>query len=75
MDPLEAITPIDGRYREKLEQLSEYFSEHALIKERARVEVEYLAKLIEEVEPGKISALPLKWREVLRVIGEEISIE
>lgn len=75
MDPLEAITPIDGRYREKLEQLSEYFSEYALMKERTRVELEYLVKLIEEVEPGKITSLPLKWREVLRVIGEELSIE
>lgn len=75
MDPLEAVTPIDGRYRGKLEHLSRYFSEHALMKERARVELEYLAKLIEEVEPEKITNLPLKWREVLRVIGEDFSIE
>jgi len=75
MDPLEAITPIDGRYREKLEHLSRYFSEYALIRERARVELEYLAKLVEEVESEKIIGLPLKWKEVLRVIGEEISIE
>ena len=38
MDPLEAIVPIDGRYREKLERLSEYFSEYALIRERVKVE-------------------------------------
>jgi adenylosuccinate lyase len=75
MEPLDAITPIDGRYRERLEHLSKYFSEYALIKERARVELEYLAKLVEEIEPGKISGLPLRWREALRVIGEEISIE
>ncbi len=75
MDPLEAIIPIDGRYREKLERLSGYFSEHALIRERAMVELRYLTKLIEEVESDKIAALPLSWKEVLRVIGEELSID
>ncbi|RLG05400.1 MAG: adenylosuccinate lyase [Thaumarchaeota archaeon] len=75
MDPLETITPIDGRYREKLERLSGYFSEYALIRERATVELRYLAKLIEEVESDKIAALPLSWREVLRVIEEELSID
>ena len=75
MDPLEAIIPIDGRYREKLERLSGYFSEHALIRERAMVELQYLTKLIEEVESDKIAALPLSWKEVLRVIGEELSID
>lgn len=75
MDPLEAIIPIDGRYREKLEKLSSYFSEYALIKERAVVELQYLTKLIEEVESDKIAALPLSWKEVLRVIGEELSID
>jgi len=75
VDPLETITPIDGRYREKLERLSGYFSEYALIRERATVELRYLAKLIEEVESDKIAALPLSWREVLRVIEEELSID
>ena len=75
MDPLEAIIPIDGRYREKLERLSGYFSEHALIRERAMVELRYLTKLIEELESDKIAALPLSWKEVLRVIGEELSID
>ncbi len=75
MNPLSAIIPIDGRYRDRLEHLSKYFSEYALIKERARVELDYLVKLVEEVERGKISSLPLKWREVLKVIGEELSVE
>ena len=42
MDKLTAISPIDGRYRKKVEELSKYFSEFALIKNRIRVEVEYL---------------------------------
>ena len=47
MEPIEAITPIDGRYREKLTHLSNYFSGYALMKERVRIEIEYLIKLLE----------------------------
>jgi adenylosuccinate lyase len=41
LSPLSAISPIDGRYRSKVEKLDGYFSEFALIKYRVRVEVEY----------------------------------
>ncbi len=75
MDPLEAIVPIDGRYREKLEHLSAYFSEYALIKERVAVEVRYLMKFIEEVEPSKVSALPLSWKEILNILAEDFKID
>ena len=44
---LTAISPIDGRYRGKTEQLSEYFSEYALIRYRVRVEIEYFIALCE----------------------------
>lgn len=39
---LTAISPIDGRYRNQLEFLDEYFSEFALIKGRVRIEILYL---------------------------------
>ncbi|MEQ8625436.1 MAG: adenylosuccinate lyase [Vicingaceae bacterium] len=42
---LNAISPIDGRYRSKVEQLSTYFSESALISYRVRVEIEYYISL------------------------------
>lgn len=42
-----AISPIDGRYRGKTEQLSEYFSEYALVRYRVRVEIEYFIALCE----------------------------
>lgn len=42
---LHAISPIDGRYQTKTQQLSEYFSEYGLIKERCIIEVEYLIAL------------------------------
>ena len=44
---LNAISPIDGRYRNKINQLADYFSEEALIKYRVRVEVEYFIALCE----------------------------
>ena len=47
LDPLTAISPIDGRYRSKTEPLASYFSEFALIRYRVRVEVEYFIALCE----------------------------
>ena len=48
LNPLTAISPIDGRYRRQLQQLDEYFSEYALIKYRVIVEVEYFLFLSEK---------------------------
>lgn len=47
LTPLTAISPIDGRYRNKTEELADYFSEYALVKYRVRVEVEYFIALCE----------------------------
>jgi len=44
---LNAISPIDGRYRGKVEKLALYFSEEALIKYRVKVEIEYFIALCE----------------------------
>lgn len=44
---LTAISPIDGRYREKTESLATYFSEYALIRYRVQVEIEYFIALCE----------------------------
>ncbi len=44
---LTAISPIDGRYRDKCEALAGYFSEYALIRYRVLVEVEYFIALCE----------------------------
>ena len=40
-----AISPLDGRYGARLERLASYFSEHALMKARLRVEVEHAIAL------------------------------
>lgn len=44
---LTAISPIDGRYRNKTQELASYFSEWALIKYRLQVEIEYFLVLCE----------------------------
>jgi len=44
---LNAISPIDGRYAEKTKELSEYFSEYALIKYRVFVEIQYFIALVQ----------------------------
>ena len=58
MNSLNAVSPIDGRYRSKCEPLAKYFSEGALIKYRVRVEVEYfiaLADRLKQVRPALAS--------------------
>lgn len=47
LQTLTAISPIDGRYRNKVDELGNYFSEYALIKYRVRVEIEYFIALCE----------------------------
>ena len=47
LNALTAVSPIDGRYRSKTQDLASYFSEYALIKYRVRVEIEYFITLCE----------------------------
>lgn len=51
LSALTAISPVDGRYRDKVEALAAYFSEFALIKYRVRVEIEYICLLAEILPP------------------------
>jgi len=47
LNPLTAISPIDGRYYPKVKELTNYFSEEALIRYRVKVEIEYFIALCE----------------------------
>ena len=47
LNELNAVSPIDGRYRSKTSSLSQFFSEEALIKYRVLVEIEYFIALCE----------------------------
>jgi len=51
LNKLTATSPIDGRYRTKTEDLSDFFSEYALIKYRLLVEVEYFKALVKSGIP------------------------
>jgi adenylosuccinate lyase len=47
LNSLSAISPVDGRYRQKTDELSAYFSEYGLIRYRLMVEIEYFIALTE----------------------------
>ncbi len=52
LSSITAISPIDGRYRNKTEVLSDYFSEYALHKYRVQTEIEYFIALCNVPLPG-----------------------
>ena len=74
MNSLNAISPIDGRYRSKVEPLACYFSEGALIKYRVRVEVEYFIALCEMPLP-QLKGVDKAVLPQLRAIYENFSDE
>ncbi|RBA28170.1 adenylosuccinate lyase [Flavobacterium tibetense] len=69
---LNAISPIDGRYRSKTVSLSAYFSEEALIKYRVLVEVEYFIALCEANLP-QLAAIEKNLYPELRKIYTEFT--
>ncbi len=71
---LNAVSPIDGRYRSKTQSLSSYFSEEALIKYRVLVEIEYFIALCEIPLPQLSGVNPAVF-ESLRAIYKNFSSE
>ncbi len=71
---LTAISPVDGRYRNKAESLAAYFSEYALIKYRVQVEIEYFITLSEFL-PGLQALATIENKEALRNIYRDFSVE
>jgi len=75
LNTLTAISPVDGRYRNKAEKLSAYFSEYALIRFRVLVEIEYFITLC-ELPLQQLKALHNKKTfDSLRTIYQYFSIE
>lgn len=70
---LTAISPIDGRYRNKVEALAPYYSEFALIKYRVRVEIEYFIALCELPVP-QLAGVDKNLFESLRDIYRNFSL-
>ena len=74
LSTLTAISPVDGRYRNKAENLAAYFSEYALIKYRVRVEIEYFITLSEFLpQLSELNAAEVK--KGLRKIYQEFTEE
>jgi adenylosuccinate lyase len=71
LNTLTAISPIDGRYRNQVQHLDEYFSEYALIKYRVLVEVEYFIFLAQ----NKMFSLPAATKKHLAAVAENLSLE
>ncbi len=71
---LNAVSPIDGRYRSKTKSLSAYFSEEALIKYRVLVEVEYFISMCEYDVP-QLQGIDKNVFGKLRSIYENFSTE
>jgi adenylosuccinate lyase len=74
LNELNAVSPIDGRYRSKTVSLSPYFSEEALIKYRVLVEVEYFIALCEIPLPqlkDVDSSVFEKLRDIYRTFSSE----
>jgi adenylosuccinate lyase len=65
------ISPIDGRYANATKELTEYFSEYALIKYRLKVEIEYFIFLAEK----KFFKLDIKQKNQLRDVVNNFSVE
>ena len=74
LDALTAVSPIDGRYRSKTQDLASYFSEYALIKYRVRVEIEYFITLCELPLP-QLESFDSSLFETLRDIYRNFSEE
>ena len=74
LSSLNAISPIDGRYRNKVENLGNYFSEEALIKYRVLVEIEYFIALCELPLP-QLKPVSTSVFEKLRLIYKDFSAQ
>ncbi len=71
---LTAISPVDGRYRNKTEKLADYFSEAALIRYRIRIEIEYFIALCELPLP-QLTEIDRSKFEALRAVYTKFTLE
>ena len=73
-DELLAVSPVDGRYHSKTQDLAGYFSEFALIRYRVRVEIEYFTALCELPLP-QLSGVPADKLAGLAEVWKNFSVE
>ena len=73
MTRLTALSPLDGRYADKVSELSEFFSEFALQKYRVLVEIEWLIFICNDLKLSGSKKLTLAQIKALRGIYEKFS--
>ena len=74
-DPLTAISPLDGRYRGKCEELAPFFSELALMRYRVQVEVHWLLHLAGCPDIEELPAISDDDRSALMDLYQQFDIE
>ena len=74
LNPLHALSPLDGRYADKTAALRAYFSEFALLRARVEIEVEWFIYLAECADIKEISAPGEAEKQALRAVVDEFSI-
>jgi adenylosuccinate lyase len=74
LDPLEALSPLDGRYAGKAAPLRPAFSESALMRRRIEVEVEWLIALGDEPGVPEVAAFDADLRQRLRTLHRGFSL-
>lgn len=75
LSALTAISPIDGRYGNKCDELRDIFSEYGLLKYRVQVEVTWLKKLASHKDIKEVPTLSQSSIEFLDNIVANFSIE
>jgi adenylosuccinate lyase len=72
---LTALSPLDGRYAQKVDPLRDHFGEFALIRDRVRVEIAWLAALSDEPAIREVPPFPAAARHALDAIAASFSLD
>ena len=75
LSAITALTPLDGRYGDKVSDLRAYFSEYALIKYRTIVEIRWLQALADHKGIPEVPAFSTKTNQELQQIIDNFSVE
>lgn len=75
VSPLRALSPADGRYSEKVDDLRDIFSEYGLMRFRVLVEVRWLQSLADESGINEVGPISSVMKDVLNRIVDEFSLD
>lgn len=75
LDPLTAVSPLDGRYVAKVEALRPIFSEYGLMRRRVQVEIAWLLALSDEPGIRELPPFPKAARMKLQKIADDFAVE